>query len=274
MPVILRNRKLALFFISPFLITPATMAGHNKWSKVKHIKERVDAKKGKVFSKISREVTMAARLGGRDPELNPRLRTALLAARAANMPNDNIDRAIRKGLGELEGAIPEEITYEGYGPGGVAMLVECVTDNKNRSSADVRSAFNKGGGTMGSAGSVAHLFLRVGEIRLPVEAAGEDEVMEVALEAGADDIQTDEGEHLVVTAPDKLYAVAGQLRASGWQATSIRLNYQPSVAAPVTDVAVARQILKLLDSLDDLDDAQNVYANFEFSDEVAAQLDE
>jgi transcriptional/translational regulatory protein YebC/TACO1 len=118
------------------------------------------------------------------------------------------------------------------------------------------------------------LFLRVGEIRLPVEAAGEDEVMEVALEAGADDIQTDEGEHLVVTAPDKLYSVAGQLRARGWQATSIRLNYQPSVAAPVTDVAVARQILKLLDSLDDLDDAQNVYANFEFSDEVAAQLDE
>jgi YebC/PmpR family DNA-binding regulatory protein len=125
------------------------MAGHNKWSKVKHIKERVDAKKGKVFSKISREITIAARLGGRDPEMNPRLRTALLAGRAANMPNDNVDRAIKKGVGELEGALPEEITYEGYAPGGVAMLIEAVTDNKNRSSADLRTAFNKGSGTMG-----------------------------------------------------------------------------------------------------------------------------
>ena len=134
------------------------MAGHNKWSKVKHIKERVDAKKGKVFSKISREITIAARLGGRDPEMNPRLRTALLAGRAANMPNENVDRAIKKGVGELEGALPEEITYEGYAPGGVAMLIEAVTDNKNRSSADLRTAFNKGSGTMGAPGRVAHLF--------------------------------------------------------------------------------------------------------------------
>ena len=249
------------------------MAGHNKWSKVKHIKERVDAKKGKVFSKISREITIAARHGGRDPEMNPRLRTALLAARAANMPSDNIDRAIKKGLGELEGAAMEEITYEGYAPGGVAMLIECVTDNKNRSSADIRTAFNKGGGSMGSAGSVAHLFQRVGEIRLPVASGTEDAIMEAALEAGADDVQSDADEHVILTAPDQLYAVAGSLRDKGLHATSIRLNYQAGTVITISDVATARQVLKLHDLLDDLDDTQNVHANFEITDDVAAELD-
>src|SRR6186997_36295 len=150
------------------------MAGHNKWSKVKHIKAAADAKKGKVFSKIARELTIAAKNGGRDPDMNPRLRSAISAAKAANMPGDNVDRAIKKGPGELEGAGMEEITYEGYAPGGVAMLIECVTDNKNRSWNDVRTAFNKGGGTLGTAGSVAHQFALKGEIKLAAAAAGED----------------------------------------------------------------------------------------------------
>lgn len=249
------------------------MAGHNKWSKVKHIKERVDAKKGKVFSKISREITIAARLGGRDPEMNPRLRTALLAGRAANMPNENVDRAIKKGIGELEGALPEEITYEGYAPGGVAMLIEAVTDNKNRSSADLRTAFNKGGGTMGSPGSVAHLFQRVGEIKLPASAGPDDAIMEAAIDAGADDIQSDEEEHTILTAPDQLYAVASALRSKGLQASAIRLNYIPGTVITLSDVQTAKQVLKLYDLLDDLDDTQNVYANFEISDDIADQLD-
>src|SRR6186997_3205385 len=167
------------------------MAGHNKWSKVKHIKAAADAKKGKVFSKIARELTIAAKSGGRDPDMNPRLRTAINAAKASNMPGDNVDRAIKKGLGELDGSIMEEITYEGYAPGGVALMIECVTDNKNRSFNDVRIAFNKGHGTLGSPGSVAHQFALKGEIKIPAAATGEDAVMEAALESGADDVQSD-----------------------------------------------------------------------------------
>jgi YebC/PmpR family DNA-binding regulatory protein len=248
------------------------MAGHNKWSKVKHIKAVVDAKKGKVFSKIARELTIAAKNGGREPDMNPRLRSAISAAKAANMPGDNVDRAIKKGLGELEGASMEEITYEGYAPGGVAMLIECVTDNKNRSSSDVRTAFNKGGGTMGSAGSVAHLFHRKGEIKLPAAAASEDAVLEAALDAGADDVVSDEEEHTIYAAPDRLYAVSGGLKERGLNAASIKLVYVPGTVITLTDVNVARQVLRLYDHLDDLDDTQNVSANFEITDEVLEQL--
>ena len=250
------------------------MAGHNKWSKVKHIKAAADAKKGKVFSKIARELTIAAKNGGRDPDLNPRLRSAISAAKAANMPGDNVERAIRKGLGELEGAMLEEITYEGYGPGGVAMLVECVTDNKNRSSSDVRSAFNKGGGTMGSAGSVAHQFQRKGEIKLPAVAAGEDAVMEAALEAGADDIVSDTDEHTIYTAPDQLYAVAGAIRERGLSAASVKLVYVPANTITLTDANAARQVLRLYSNLDDLDDTQAVSANFEIADDILEQLED
>lgn len=249
------------------------MAGHNKWSKVKHIKAAVDAKKGKVFSKIARELTIAAKNGGRDPDLNPRLRSAIAAAKAANMPGDNVDRAIKKGLGELEGATMEEITYEGYAPGGAAMLIECVTDNKNRSSSDVRTAFNKGGGSMGSAGSVAHQFQRKGEIKLPASAGSEDAVLEAALEAGADDVFSDEDEHTIYTAPDQLYAVAGALKERGFTAASIKLAYVPSTIVTLTDVNTARAVLRLYDHLDDLDDTQNVHANFEIADDILNQLE-
>ena len=248
------------------------MAGHNKWSKVKHIKAAVDAKKGKVFSKIARELTIAAKSGGRDPDLNPRLRTAISAAKACNMPHDNVDRAIKKGLGELEGAVLEEITYEGYAPGGVAMMVECVTDNKNRSINDVRIAFNKGGGTLGSAGSVAHQFSLKGEIKLPAAAAHEDAVMEAALESGADDVQSDADEHTIYTAPDQLYAVAGGLKERGLAAASIKLVHVPANLVTLTDLSTARAVLKLYDMLDDLDDAQNVHTNFEIADDLVDQL--
>ena len=249
------------------------MAGHNKWSKVKHIKAVVDAKKGKVFSKIARELTMAAKTGGRDPDMNPRLRTAIGAAKASNMPSDNVDRAIKKGLGELDGAVMEEITYEGYGPGGVAIMVECVTDNKNRSINDVRIAFNKGGGTLGSAGSVAHQFALKGEIKIPASAAGEDTVMEAALEAGADDVFSDADEHTIYTAPDKLYAVAGGIKERRLAAASIKLAHVPLNIITLTDVQTARAMLKLYDMLDDLDDTQNLHTNFEIADDIVDQLE-
>lgn len=249
------------------------MSGHNKWSKVKHIKAVVDAKKGKVFSKIARELTIAAKSGGREPDMNPRLRSAINAAKASNMPSDNVERAIRKGLGELEGASMEEVTYEGYAPGGVAMLIECVTDNKNRSSSDVRTAFNKGGGTMGSAGSVAHLFQRKGEIKVPASGLSEDAVMEAALDAGADDVVSDEDEHTIYSAPDRLYAVAGSLKDRNIPAASIKLVYVPATTVTLTDVNTARQVLRLYDHLDDLDDTQNVSANFEIPGDVLQQLE-
>ncbi len=248
------------------------MAGHNKWSKVKHIKAAVDAKKGKVFSRISRELTIAAKNGGRDPDLNPRLRTAISAAKAANMPNDNVDRAIKKGLGELDGAAMEEITYEGYAPGGVALLIECVTDNKNRSSADVRTAFNKGGGSIGTPGSVMHQFHRKGEIKFPAAAGSEDAILEAALESGADDVVSDPDEHTVYTAPDQLYAVAGAMKQRGLAAATCKLVYVPGTTVTLTDVNAARAVLKLYDLLDDLDDTHDVHANFEIADDIADQL--
>jgi len=249
------------------------MAGHNKWSKVKRGKAIVDAKKGKVFSKFAREITLAVKHGGKEPDSNPRLRTALLGARAANMPNDNIDRALKKGSGEIEGATLDEITYEAYAPGGIAMLIECVTDNKNRASADVRITCNKNGGTMGSAGSVAHLFQRIGSIKIPASALSPDEITDLAIEAGADDVQSDEEEHTIITSVSQLYAVAGFLKERGLTASAIKLDYQPATTITLTDVETARQVLSLYDLLDELDDTQNVYANFEISDELMDQLD-
>ena len=249
------------------------MAGHNKWSKVKRGKAIVDAKKGKVFSKFAREITLAVKHGGKEPDSNPRLRTALLGARGANMPNDNIDRALKKGSGEIEGATLDEITYEVYAPGGIAMLIECVTDNKNRASADVRITCNKNGGTMGSAGSVAHLFQRIGSIKIPASSLSADETTDLAIEAGADDVQSDEEEHSIITSVSQLYAVAGFLKERGLTASSIKLDYQPASTINLTDAETARQVLNLYDLLDELDDTQNVYANFEISDELMDQLD-
>lgn len=248
------------------------MAGHNKWSKVKHIKAVVDVKRGKVFSKLSKELTIAAKNGGSNPDLNARLRSAILAARSANVPNDNIERAIKKGAGELEGAAIEEITYEGYGPGGVALMVEVVTDNRNRAANDLRVLFGKNNGTFADAGSVAYMFTRLGEIRIGKGSLTEDAATELALEAGADDVLDDGDDWIFYTAFEQTFNVASALRDKGVTTKSQNLIYQPSTTVTITDVEVGRSIIKLYDILDDYDDTQNVHANFEIADEIADEL--
>jgi YebC/PmpR family DNA-binding regulatory protein len=248
------------------------MSGHSKWSRVKHIKGAVDARRGKVFSKLSREIIAAAKAGGGDPRLNARLRTAIDAAKAQNMPNDTIERAIKKGTGELGGDVISEITYEGYAPGGVAILVECVTDNKNRSSAEIRSTFTRNHGTLGTPGSVSHLFARKGEIRVPATSVDEDRMIEAALDAGAEDVALEGDEHVLVTAPDRLFAVGDALRSRSVTPASQKLVQFPLTTIPVVEPSTAQQVLRLYEALDDLDDVQNVYANFEIPDELIEEL--
>lgn len=247
------------------------MAGHNKWSKVKHIKGAADAKRSQLFSKLSKEITIAAR-GGGDPDLNPRLRSAVNAARKQSMPSENIERAIKKGTGELGGEAIEEIVYEGYGPGGIAFLIEVATDNKNRSAADIRSLFNKNGGNMGSAGSVAYLFDRKGEIRVPLGALGEDAMLEAALEAGAEDVNQDEDDHVIHTTVETLFEVASSLAKNGIESSSQKLVFVPKSTTSISDSAIAAGLIKLSDALDDYDDTQTVYSNFDFTDEVMTAL--
>lgn len=248
------------------------MAGHNKWSKVKHIKARVDAIKGKVFSKCAHEIALAARAGGGDPSMNARLRTAIDNAKAVSMPRENIERAIKKGTGELGGDAIQEITYEGYGPAGIAFLVEMATDNLNRAAQDVRTIFSKNGGAAASPGSVSYQFDRKGEIRIEASAIDEDRIMEAAIEAGADDVQSDADEHIIFTAPNELGTVANTLRAAGLQTISEKHVSVPQNQTVISDVEVARQILKLYDQLDDYADTLNVFTNFEVTDEALEQL--
>ncbi len=249
------------------------MAGHNKWSKVKHIKARVDAIKGRVFSKCAHEIALAARAGGGDPSLNNRLRSAIDNAKAMSTPKDNIERAIKKGTGELGGEAIQEVAYEGYGPVGIAFIVEMATDNLNRSAADIRSIFTKNAGSVATQGSVSYQFDRKGEIRIPAAAIAEDPLMEMAIEAGASDIQSEDDEHLIYTAPNELGTVANALRAAGLTLTSEKLVAISQNPCVVTDLAMARQILKLHDQLDDYPDTMNIFTNFEVSDEILAQLD-
>lgn len=249
------------------------MAGHNKWSKIKRGKAITDAKRGNMFSKLAKEITLAAKAGGGSPDMNARLRSAINAAKAANVPNDNIDRAIKKGTGELAGAAIEEIVYEAYGPGGVAMMIEVATDNRNRSANDLRTMLSKNSGTFADAGSVAYMFQRRGEIRLDKAAATEDQLMEIALDAGADDIQADGDDWVIYTPTDKLFVVGGALRDKNLAPRSQSLVYQPQTTVTVSDVATAKTLIKLYDLLDDYDDTQNVHANFEIDDAIADQLD-
>jgi YebC/PmpR family DNA-binding regulatory protein len=248
------------------------MAGHNKWSKVKHIKAVVDAKKGKVFSKLAKELTLAAKHGGASPDTNARLRSAILNARAVNMPGDNIERAIKKGAGGADSASLEEIMYEGYGQGGVAMLIEVVTDNRNRSVNDIKVLMSKNGGIFADAGSVSYLFNRRGEIRLDKAGLNEDTALELALEAGGEDMVDGGDEWVIYTAVDQLFAVGSALQAKGVNPKSQNRIYQPSTTVTLSDVATARSFLKLYDALDDYDDTQNVHANFEIADEIADQV--
>jgi len=249
------------------------MSGHSKWATTKRHKAAVDAKRGKIFSVISKELTLSARDGGGDPEFNPRLRTNIAKAKAANMPADNIDRAIKKGTGELEGSIIEELTYEGYGPGGVGLIVEVTTDNKNRSASEVRSTFTKNGGNLAGAGALAYNFQRKGQFLISAESTGEEELMEVAIEAGAEDVLNN-GDHFeVLCEMTEFDNVVQALEKAGISAESAELAYLPQTPVPVTDPDVARQVLRLFELLDDLEDVKNVFANFEIADELVASGD-
>ena len=241
------------------------MSGHSKWATIKHAKGIADAKRGKLFTKFIKEISIAARMGGGDPNSNPRLRTAIIKARASNMPKDNIERAIKKGTGELGGATFEELVYEGYGAGGVAVLVEVLTDNKNRAAADVRNIFNKSGGNLGVSGSVARMFQRKGTIEFDAEKVSEDELMEVALEAGADDIVNEDGIITVTTAADAFATVADALAEKGFESLSGEVGMIPDMYTPV-DADTASKIAKLINRLEDNDDVQNVYSNVEYPD--------
>lgn len=247
------------------------MSGHNRWSKLKRQKAAMGATKGKLYSKVIKELTVAARLGGGNPDGNARLRVAIAAAREANMPNDTIQRAIKKGTGELAGEAYEEVMYEGYGPGGVAVLVECVTDNRNRTASDVRSAFSKEGGNMGAEGSVGWMFHKKGVIAVK-PGPSEDAVMEKAIEAGAEDVlnQGEEGFE-VRTAPADLHGVAASLEGTGLQLGEQKWSYFPQNTVKL-EGDNARKMLKLMELLEDNDDVQNVHANFEIDDSLMESM--
>ncbi len=247
------------------------MSGHNKWSTIKHKKAAVDAKRSKVWTKIIKEITVSARIGGGDVTGNPRLRSAVDKARGANMPNDTMERAIKKGTGELEGVSYEEITYEGYGPGGVAVLIEVVTDNRTRTVAEVRRTFDKFGGNMGASGSVAWMFKKRGVISLPKDAGSEDRIMELALEAGAADVRSTDDTWEIETDPDAYEAVKMSLSKAGITPQNAELSLIPENRIAL-DEGKASSLLKMLAEFEDNDDVQNVYANFDIDDDVLERL--
>ena len=247
------------------------MAGHSKWAGIKHKKAIVDAQRGKVFSKVIRELTSAARLGGSDPEANPRLRLAIQKAREANLTKDALEKAIKRGTGDLPGTTYEEMVIEGYGPGGVAILVELLTDNKNRTSAEIRSLFSKHEGNLAGAGSVSWLFQKKGVILLSAKGLDQDRLMEAALEAGAEDLAVD-GEQAAVTTPVQAFeAVKLSLQQAGFTWDSAEVAMVPSSTVRVEDPGRARALLSLLDVLEEQDDSQHVYANFDIPDALLAE---
>lgn len=241
------------------------MAGHSRWAKVKHFKGAIDAKRGKIFAKIAKEITIAAKLAGGDPAMNPRLRMALLKSRAANMPSDNIERAIKRGTGGEDSVTYEDLTYEVYGPSGVAMLIELSTDNRNRTAAEIRSLMTKNGGAIATTGSVSRLFHRKGQIVIPREAAAEDQVMEVALEAGAEDFKAEPEGYEILTEPAHFEAVHKQLEAKGIKPASAQVTSLPTLTVPLTGAAAA-SVTKLIDLLEDHDDVKEVYSNAEIAE--------
>ncbi len=245
------------------------MSGHSKWATIKHKKGALDAKRGKMFTRLIKEITVAAKQGGGDPDGNPRLRTAILAAKAENMPADNIKRATQRGTGEIEGLSYEEITFEGYGPGGVAVMVDVLTDNRNRAVSEVRHAFSKNGGNLGESGSVGYMFAKKGVLTLPKSAADEDKLTELVLESGAEDL-SDQGEHWeIVTGPKEFEAVRDAVTKAGLKPEHAEVSMVPSTYQKL-EGAQANAMLRLLDVLEDLDDTQNVYSNFDFDEAVVA----
>lgn len=247
------------------------MSGHSKWSTIKRKKGAADAKRGKIFTKLIRELQTAARIGGGEPDSNPRLRLVIEKAKTANMPKDNIQRAIQKGIGGGEGDAFEESVYEGYGPGGTAILIETLSDNKNRTVGDIRHALTKHGGNLGASGCVAYLFEKQGSIVFEGEAIDSDALLETALEAGAEDMREGEGVFEIVTAPTALHAVQEALVARGFEPVSAELTMQPSTTVKL-EGKDAEQMLRLADALEDLDDVQNFYANFDISEEELEKL--
>lgn len=249
------------------------MSGHSKWSTIKHKKAAADAKRGKVFSKIAKEMTVAARQGGGDPAANITLRTLVQKARSVNMPADNIDRAIKKGTGELEGEQMEEIMYEGYAAGGIAIIAQALTDNRNRSAAEIRHAFTKNNGSLAGQGSVTRTFNRKGLIEVSTEAAKEDELLELALESGAEEL-TNEGDYFqIITDPSTYTEVLGALESKEIPVQNSDLTLLPESYMPVTDLAQAKALLRFVEMLEDLDDVQNVYSNFDISDELLEAIE-
>ena len=251
------------------------MSGHSKWSTIKRKKGAADAKRGALFGKLSRAITVAAREGGGDSDMNPALHLAVQKAKEANMPNDNIQRAIDKGTGAgADAATIERITYEGYAPGGVAVMIEVLTDNRNRIASDVRYIFSKNGGKLGTSGSVSYLFERKGVILVPRNEVDEDELIELVLEAGAEDVEPMESDYRVVTAPEDFATVRESLKDAGISFENAEITMQPQNNVDL-DAATAKQTLRLIDALEEKDDVQEVYANFDISDEVmAVTLDE
>jgi len=243
------------------------MAGHSKWANIQHRKARVDAKRGKIFTRVNRELTVAAKDGGGDPDSNPRLRLAIDKANAANMPKDTIERTIKKATGNLEGVSYEEIRYEGYAQGGVAVMVDCMTDNRNRTVAEVRHAFTKHGGNLGTDGSVSYLFTKMGVLSF-APGTSEDDIMEVALEAGADDITSEEdGSIEVVTSPEEFAVVVQAMEAAGLKPENVEITMRASTEVDL-DAETGEKVLRFLDILEDLDDTQGVFSNANIPEEV------
>ncbi len=248
------------------------MSGHSKWAGIKHKKAILDAKRGKLFSKLIKEITVAARQGGGDADSNPRLRLAVNTAKAANMPGDNIERAIKKGTGELPGISYEEINYEGYGPGGVAILLECLTDNRNRTTAEIRSIFSSKGGNLAGAGSVIWIFQKKGLIIIDKQAVEEDRLMSIALEAGAEDLRTEGDIYEVITKPSNLENIKKTISENGIKYSVAELTMDPKNTVKLTGTP-ARQILALVEALEDNDDVQHVYANFDVPEEIIEEAE-
>ncbi len=247
------------------------MSGHSKWSTIKHKKGAMDAKRGKIFTKLIKEITVAARMGGGDPNSNPRLRSAIQAAKGENMPKDKLERAIKKGTGELEGENYEEFNYEGYGPGGAAVLIESVTDNKNRTVADIRHIFSKNGGNLGENGCVGWMFDKKGYIVVEKKVAGEDLIMETAIDAGADDVREDGDNFEVITAVEDFEAVKDALESASITSIETEVTMLPQTTVNLSGKE-AEQMVRLMEMLDDCDDVQKVYTNADIPDEVVNQL--
>ena len=249
------------------------MSGHSKWATIRHKKGAADAKRGKIFTKLIKELMVAARMGGGNPEGNPRLRAALLAAKAENMPKENIDRAIKKGTGELEGVNYEEFAYEGYGPAGVAVLVDIMTDNRNRAASEVRHIFSRNSGNLGEAGCVAWMFNKKGSIVFDKKAIPEEELIELALEAGAEDVKDQEDQFEIITSPEDFANVKAAFDEKGLDYELAEITMSPQTTVRIEDPKTAQQLLRLMDALEDADDVQHVYANFDIPDQIIESLE-